>query len=115
MALNCVKAAVVRGACKRQNIDITYPLSLTLEAELGATKPVRIRHVIPPPWAHRRVSRHLILGAPALPGCVAMGHLVLATPPSPPPLARRRVSTDLILGAPAPSPAHHDILRGISG
>ena len=51
MALNCVKAAVVRGACKRQNIHITYPLSLTLEAELGATKPVRIRHVIPPPWA----------------------------------------------------------------
>ena len=33
---------------------------------------------------------------------------------SPPPWARRRVSTDLILGAPAPSPAHHDILRGFS-
>ncbi len=35
MALNCVKAAVVRGASKRQNIHIPYPLSLTLTAELG--------------------------------------------------------------------------------
>ena len=53
-------------------------------------------------------------GAHALPGGLAVGHFVLATPPSPPPLARRRVSTDLILGAPAPSPAHHAIFRGFS-
>ena len=65
MAPNCVNAAVVSGACKRQNIGIPYPLSLPLTAELGATKPVRIRHVIPPPWARWRVSAALIPGAPA--------------------------------------------------
>ena len=74
MALNCVKAGVGCGACKRQNIDIPYPRG----GVGGRPNPVRIRHVIPP-------------------------HL-----------ARRRVSTDLIPGAPAPSPAHHDRLRGLS-
>ena len=51
---------------------------LSLRAIRRGPKAVRIRHVIPPHWACRRVS------------------------------------TDLILGAPAPSPTHHDPLRGIS-
>ena len=46
MALNCVKAGVGCGACKRQNIHIPNPLSLTLTAELGATnaRPDQARH-----------------------------------------------------------------------
>ena len=109
---------MVHRVCKRQNIGIPCPCLSPSPRSWGRPKPVRIRHVIPPPWAYRRVSTDLILGAPALPGGVATGHFVPAPTPSPPPLARRWVSTDLILGAPAPSPApspaHHDIVRGIS-
>ena len=105
MALNCVKAGVGCGACKRQNIDIPYPLSLTLEAELGGDQTLSgsgtsFRHTWPvggcPRTSYRerrRPRRPITTGCEAFHG-LAMGHLVLAPTPSPPSWASAQSRAD---------------------
>gem|GEM_PF-2190002 len=96
MALNCVKAAVVCGVSKRQNIGIPCPCLSPSPRSWGATK------------ARPDQARYSATLGPSVgvrephPGSLSKSHLVLAPTPSPPTWASAQSRADRELQAGMP-------------